>query len=286
MNAPNHSNRFPDLKAATDRLFDRELSREDREALSAQLDTDPQALRAFRETTNALLELREPVDTPDVTAAVLARLDARPGFTTRRSRRIITTTRLAVAAALLGAGAGILLLQQYPTKAPIGIAQRNADADPIAAQLHDPELAAREIEALRENPFSTARPRGLAQAFAPLDSPPLVLDLSDTEIPLGSSGYMRFTEASALPANLPSLTPDWALASPLGGSWQLPSPLHSDSLSSWTGSLVDIKPLFEPTSIIVEAPDALRFAPEPLLLDFARVNQNPPESESTESGED
>jgi len=190
VNAPNH-NRFPDLKAATERLFDRELSREDREALSNQLETDPEALQAFRETTNALLQLREPVETPDVTAAVLARLDARPGFTTRRSRHLITTTRLAVAAALLGAGAGVILLQQYPQADPRAMHTSAArqDPDPLWSRLHDPALAAEEIATLDFSAIGESGPgRMPLTASTALHLRPLDLNPSSLEIWSGASG--------------------------------------------------------------------------------------------------
>ena len=158
MNAPNQqSSSFSDLEQATDRLFDRELTSDQRQALSAELSSDPDALKRFRETTDALLALREPIETPDVTGAVLKRLDERPGFTTGRTRRFITTGRLAAAAALLGAGAGILLLEKYPEPTEANLAESTPQPiDSVIAQLHDEKLAASEIEALRaDNFFST-----------------------------------------------------------------------------------------------------------------------------------
>ncbi len=204
MNAPNQqSNSFSDLEQATDRLFDRELTSAEREALSAELSSDPEALKRFRETTDALLALREPIDTPDVTRAVLQRLDERPGFTTRRARRFITTGRLAAAAAVLGAGAGILLLEKYPEPTVSNIAESTPKPiDSVIAQLHDKELAAREIEALRTDNFFSN------QALKTRNDHPLDAGYLDANL-TGQLGFSheRFLSASALDSetSFPSL---------------------------------------------------------------------------------
>lgn len=268
MNEPNNHTRFPDLTAATDRLFDRELSRDDREALSAQLNADPEALRAFRETTNAILELREPVDTPDVTAAVLARLDARPGFTTRRSRRLITTTRLAIAAALLGAGAGVILLKQYPQPDPRTAHTRAAaePLDPVFARLHDPTLAAQEIAELD---FTRIGDSAQSRLTA-LDARPLDLNPSSLEIWSGASGSLNHALLTHNPEPL-LLENTWAHElvfdpAALNEPWFIPPVGINDT--PW-GISIDFKkgpnalsvpglefsiPLIEPESPISDAP--------------------------------
>lgn len=238
MNATNpNGGPFVDLAEATDRLFDRELSRDQREQLSAALSGDPEALRRFRETTDALLELRKPIDTPDVTAAVLARLDARPGFTTRRSRRLITTGRLAFAAALLGAGAGVLLLQQYPqpdTGRPEGGEASVRALDPMLARLYDPELAAQELKDLDLSGFPSAGPRlGLFAVAPSLDAPRLELDVTALDIWAGASD---FSAPALLPQPRQPLLFEFPWASDLppamvDGPWVMPT--NPRSLWDW-----------------------------------------------------
>jgi anti-sigma factor RsiW len=200
VNAPNQQSiSFSDLEQATDRLFDRELTSAQRQALSAELSSDPDALKRFRETTDALLALREPIDTPDVTGVVLQRLNERPGFTTRRTRRFITTGRLAVAAALLGAGAGVVLLENYSEPTQADLAEATPEPiDSVIAQLHDKELAAREIDALRaDNFFSTEALK--SRNDRPLDAGYLDANLTGQ---LGFS-HERFLSASLLDSETP-----------------------------------------------------------------------------------
>jgi hypothetical protein len=205
--------RFPDLAEATERLFDRELSRADREALSAALADEPDALRRFRETTDALMELRKPIDTPDVTAAVLARLDARPGFTSRRSRRLVTTTRLAAAAALLGAGAGVLLLNQYPAPDGAALAReaaRSRTLDPLFAEFHSPDLIRADLRTLEPSRYA-GRNRAPEPLAAPrsLGTPRLDFEVSALEVWAGAGGP---ADRAALPQppRTPVLPDIWA----------------------------------------------------------------------------
>lgn len=174
---------FSDLDEAMDRLFDRELTRDEREALSAQLPSSPAALARFRETTDVLVALRDPIDTPDVSEAVLTRLRERPGFTTRRTRGLVTTGRLAAAAALLGAGAGVLVLSEYGPSENRHESLTSTQAraiDTVVSQLHDDDLAKAEIEALRTMPLDNGlRSAGLEEFMSPtFSSLPLRLETS------------------------------------------------------------------------------------------------------------
>lgn len=268
MNAPNQqSDSFSDLEQATDRLFDRELTTAERQALSAQLSSDPEALKRFRQTTDALLALREPIETPDVTKAVLARLDERPGFTTRHTRRIITTGRLAVAAALLGAGAGVVLLEnEAETRTSTVAIEDPKPIDAVIAQLHDKDLAAREIEALQADASfssdSSARP-----LYRSLEAPPLDLSLTSPLIAPDAFEATAFTLDPLLA--LTDLTEPLDQGTLTANRWQLepidPFPLKPESASPG--------PVFPPESsanpLLDWSPIEFQLPTNPLGLDDA-----------------
>lgn len=177
MNEPNRDAVNPD--ESMDRLFDRELSKEEQDALARDFAHEPEALRRFRDTTNILLALREPVSTPDLTDAVLSRLLVRRRVV--RGRRLLSPGRVAVAAALLLAGGGLALLQQPGRSRTAPMASRSAELDPLLARIFDPQLAELELADLKLE-ASVAQPRvATISQRATLNAPRLVFELSPVQ---------------------------------------------------------------------------------------------------------
>jgi hypothetical protein len=87
-----------------DRLFDRELDASERRDLVGRLAHDEDALDEVNDIRGIVNTMRlRPNELPDMTGAVLGRLDREQGFLSIRLRRRVKTGRLAVAAcALLG----------------------------------------------------------------------------------------------------------------------------------------------------------------------------------------
>lgn len=85
-----------------DRLFDREMDSPSRRDLVGRLGHDPAAADEVNEIRGIVHSMRlRPNETPDMTEAVLARLDREHGFVPVRARRRIKGVRVAVAACLL-----------------------------------------------------------------------------------------------------------------------------------------------------------------------------------------
>ncbi len=85
-----------------DRLFDREFDQCERRDFVARLARDPDACDEVNEVRGMVHSMRlRPDETPDMTEAVLARLDRERGFLSPRMRRRVKAGRMAVAASLL-----------------------------------------------------------------------------------------------------------------------------------------------------------------------------------------
>lgn len=84
-----------------ERLFDRELSAEQRRALIGRLRRDPAALDEVIETRRMVHQLRRPVASPDLTQRVLHDVERQRGFLSARLRRRVRRGRAGVAAAAL-----------------------------------------------------------------------------------------------------------------------------------------------------------------------------------------
>lgn len=96
-----------------DALLDGELSDErSREALRL-IRHDPQACEDLARTRVAVDHLRAPIDVPDMSEAILGKVHARRRFLPRRSRRLVTAGRLAVAAGFIGAIGIASLVQRH-----------------------------------------------------------------------------------------------------------------------------------------------------------------------------
>lgn len=168
------------LDEALERLFDREMPPEEQDCLASELEHDPEALARFRDTTDILLALREPVSAPDVTDAVLRRMmPARRRAV--RGRRLLSPGRVAVAAALLLAGVGLALLQQPGKPRTSPMATRSLELDPLVARILDPQLAQHELANLRADGAKPGPAVAMIHQRATLNAPPLVFELSPVQ---------------------------------------------------------------------------------------------------------
>ncbi|MCL4221190.1 MAG: hypothetical protein KJZ65_07460 [Phycisphaerales bacterium] len=167
-----------------DRLFDREMSKEEQDRLALDLERAPEALAMFRDTTNILLALRKPVSTPDLTDAVLSRLPVRQRMA--RGRRRLSPGRVAVAAAVLLAGVGLALLQHpgRPRTTPMSV--RSIELDPVLARLFDRQLAELEVASLGMEKGEATPRVALIHQRATLNAPPIVFELSPVQSRAGA----------------------------------------------------------------------------------------------------
>lgn len=94
-----------------DAYFDGELDAAARADFHRRLGEDLAACREVVETRRIISELRAPVETPDLTPAIMARLHR--GFLPARVRRMVSAGRVAVAATLLLALVGYGLAKRW-----------------------------------------------------------------------------------------------------------------------------------------------------------------------------
>ncbi|TVQ62179.1 MAG: hypothetical protein EA378_06890 [Phycisphaerales bacterium] len=105
--------RIPD--DLVDAFFDRELDREAQRRMFDRLRGDPPRCEEITSTREMLRELRRKPDAPDLTGAILARVESRRAFLTPTWRKLVTTGRLAVAAGvLLGIGLAATAQRLWP----------------------------------------------------------------------------------------------------------------------------------------------------------------------------
>ncbi|MEZ6241911.1 MAG: hypothetical protein R3B57_02610 [Phycisphaerales bacterium] len=107
--APNPGNPVPP-DALLDALFDGELSAQARRDVLGAVRHDPHARRELERTAQVLSALRTPLDSPDLTGAILARADHRRRFVPGRLRRLTKLGRAGVIVlalvVMLGVAAG------------------------------------------------------------------------------------------------------------------------------------------------------------------------------------
>lgn len=168
------------LDDALERLFDREMSADEQDRLARDLEHDPEALACFRDTTDILLALREPVSAPDVTDAVLGRMMP-VRRRVARGRRLLSPSRVAVAAALVLAGVGLAVLQKPGRPRTTPTVLRSIELDPLLARMLDPQLAELELADLRMDPGAAAPRVAMIHQRATLNAPPLVFELSPVQ---------------------------------------------------------------------------------------------------------
>jgi negative regulator of sigma E activity len=114
---------------ALDRYFDKEITRESAVFRAAFVKRD---FRTQVDETEAMIgELRKPMRTPDLSSAILDAVDARKAFVASRTRRVVTLGRLAVAASVLLAVGGVVLVERLHP----GITSFQAEPEPIAGMV-------------------------------------------------------------------------------------------------------------------------------------------------------
>lgn len=142
-----------------DALLDGDLSaQESREALQL-IREDAVACEDLARTRIAIHQLREPIDTPDLSIAILDRVHARRRFLPLQSRRFITAGRVGIAAGLVGAIGIASLVQRHVPEVRL-----NAEPTPVAKLVEaaapkpglGTELADQTIETIKASLGSTA----------------------------------------------------------------------------------------------------------------------------------
>lgn len=98
-----------------DALLDGDLSDERSREVLHLIRHDAEACEDLARTRVAVDHLRAPIDVPDMSEAILGKVHARRRFLPRRSRRLVTAGRLAVAAGFIGAiGIASLVQRSVP----------------------------------------------------------------------------------------------------------------------------------------------------------------------------
>lgn len=134
---------------ALDRYFDKEITRESAVFRAAFVKRD---FRAQVDETEAMIgELRKPMRTPDLSSAILDAVDSRKAFVASRTRRVVTLGRLAVAASVLLAVGGVVLVERLHP----GITSFQAEPEPIAGMVSAASMStqrpiARETESVQD----------------------------------------------------------------------------------------------------------------------------------------
>lgn len=105
--------KMPPAGQMIDALLDGELSDERSREVLRRVRHDAEACEDLARTRVAVDRLRAPIDAPDLSDAILGKVHARRRFLPRRSRRMVTAGRLAVAAGFIGAIGIASMVQHY-----------------------------------------------------------------------------------------------------------------------------------------------------------------------------
>ena len=128
-----------------DAFFDHALDEGSRERLFRAMLRDPVRAEQVARTQRAIQMLRRPVEAPDVTARVLARVGARRGFLSRRTRGLVTAGRLVGVAAVLIVVLGAALTQRYAPDAVRFTPQVRPVSDLVRAGQNDAGAGAQQM---------------------------------------------------------------------------------------------------------------------------------------------
>jgi hypothetical protein len=109
------SQRIPD--ELVDAFFDRELDEGSREKFFGMLRGDLSRCAEVARTQRMISVLREPVEGPDLTAAIMGQVSRRRGFLPERLRRMVKAGRLAAAACVLLALLGVAVVHRLAPEA-------------------------------------------------------------------------------------------------------------------------------------------------------------------------
>ncbi|MFG0286237.1 MAG: hypothetical protein ACF8R7_17625 [Phycisphaerales bacterium JB039] len=129
-----------DVDALMDAYFDGDISDDDRDLLFEALRRDLHRCRAFVEMQRATLLLQRAPMGPDMTDDILSRIGRRS-----RWRAGAVLGRLAIAAAVLGAGAGVVIVGQYRPlggKAPVQVAHQSGEQRAQPGQVQQDQFPA------------------------------------------------------------------------------------------------------------------------------------------------
>lgn len=107
------------LDALLDAFFDKELSVDDSSDLFKGLRTSPKKAREFASTRRFVEELRRPVDAPDLTRDILAKVHAKRPWLRDRDVWGVRLGRLGLVAMLLLVLGGVLLQRRATPDAPV-----------------------------------------------------------------------------------------------------------------------------------------------------------------------
>lgn len=171
------------LDRLVDAYFDRELDLEQRRRLFDELSGDGDRCEDIARMQQILAQLRQTADPIDVTASVIARVDGRRSFLPAKVRSMIRAGRMAVAASILVALLGVVVLQRIaPDATRLGL-----EDTPVTSLIQNSS------EELSEIATSLAGASESARRFLP---PPFEDDL--TVVPIGVT-IVKMPPASLAP---------------------------------------------------------------------------------------
>ena len=153
-----------------DELLDGEISSERSQVLRQTLRQDAKACEELARTQRAIDRLREPIETPDLSEAILTRVHGRRRFIPNRARSIVTAGRLAVAAGVIGAVGLASFVQRHAPAVNLG-----DTATPISQLVEATEqtgvdqatLRAQAVETIQASIASPTRSLTLSPQFRP-----------------------------------------------------------------------------------------------------------------------
>lgn len=153
-----------------DALLDGGLSHADARDAYDRLRRDPAACEDLARIRYTVARLAAPVETPDLTEAILHRVHDRRRFLPRRERRIVTVGRVAVAAGVVAAvGLASFIQRAVPqvnvaeAPAPVG---RVVETTGLRAD-EQPRLMAETVETIRSTLASPVARLSLSPAYRP-----------------------------------------------------------------------------------------------------------------------
>ncbi|VAX41814.1 hypothetical protein MNBD_PLANCTO03-1670, partial [hydrothermal vent metagenome] len=153
-----------------DELLDGEVSRERSQELRRALRQDAKASEELARTQRALDRLREPIETPDLSEAILARVHGRRRFIPHRARHLVTAGRLAVAAGVIGAIGLASFVQRHAPAVNLGDSAMPVTELVEAAEQTGAEqaiLGAQTVETIQASITSPTRSLPLSPRFRP-----------------------------------------------------------------------------------------------------------------------
>jgi len=153
-----------------DAFFDRALDEGSREKFFGMLRADLSRCAEVAKTQRMISILREPVEAPDLSDRIMARVAGQRGFLSARVRRMVTTGRLAAAAFVLVAVLGLAVVRRVSPDAFRLIAEARPLSDVIESGKTDAASGVMatvvSIQTARE-PVARPTVRGVMGALSP-----------------------------------------------------------------------------------------------------------------------